>query len=149
MNNKYFIKIVTLNEELCDKALPSVEREVTDLLQLKGKADITVEVKRLENGFTIAMNENIGMYPTISLGQEPGIHTETEFDKANNFVITIDCDSEENAEKVATRIHENFRGNSDYVDSKILLNFDGTSVTIGIGAETDFIPLIKFVADNQ
>jgi hypothetical protein len=46
MNNKYFIKIVTLNEELCDKALPSVEREVTDLLQLKGKADITVEIRK-------------------------------------------------------------------------------------------------------
>lgn len=43
------------------------------------------------------------------------------------YGITIYCESDDLKKRVGTKIHEQLRGNPDYIDSRIVLNIDDES----------------------
>lgn len=54
------------------------------------------------------------------------------------YVITIYCESDDLKTRIGTKIHEQLRGNPDYIDSRIVLNIDYESrVTIYIQYGTE------------
>lgn len=54
------------------------------------------------------------------------------------YGITIYCESDDLKKRVGTKIHEQLRGNPDYIDSRIVLNIDDESrVNIYIQYGTD------------
>lgn len=57
--------------------------------------------------------------------------------------ITIKTQSEEEKMEVGTRIHEQLRGNPDYVNNNIILNIDAENeVWLGIFKECENVPKI-------
>lgn len=43
------------------------------------------------------------------------------------YGITIYCENDDLKKRVGTKIHEQLRGNPDYIDSRIVLNIDDES----------------------
>ena len=43
------------------------------------------------------------------------------------YGITIYCESDDLKKRVGTKMHEQLRGNPDYIDSRIVLNIDDES----------------------
>lgn len=43
------------------------------------------------------------------------------------YGITIYCESDDLKKRIGTKIHEQLRGNPDYIDSRIVLNIDDES----------------------
>lgn len=91
-----------------------------------------------------------GMFvPMIAYGYEENLHTETEFDKASNFEISIQCHTGFDAETVANLIHDQLVGLDDYINTKILLNRDGKKVFVCFGAECDYYPILVFINEMR
>lgn len=142
---KYFMTVKCRNEELDKKVTAQAEQVILNFPMPEGeKKQYSITITKTEDGFTVAIKDYSPVIPVIEYRQEDGIHTETEFDKGNNFEITIECDSHEDAAKIGELIHDNLKGLQDYVDSKILLNCDTDKVVLAFGAESDCYPYFLF-----
>ena len=58
--------------------------------------------------------------------------------------ITIKCGSNKERNEVGSRIHEQLRGNTDYIDSDIVLNIDEDKTVSLFITDGVTIPSIKF-----
>lgn len=61
----------------------------------------------------------------------------------NNFIIKIEGDDISAVTELANEIHETLRGKPEYIDTSILLNITNNVITLMIGAECDYYPVIS------
>lgn len=142
MANKYFMTVKCRNEELDKKVTAQAEQVIKNLLEGEDKP-FGIEMVKTEDGFTMAFDDTSVVYPTVYLKHD-SIHTESEFNKANNFEITIKCISNDQATRVGEAIHKNIKGMQEYIDSKVLLNYNSDEVVLAIGAECDCYPFFSY-----
>ena len=87
-------------------------------------------------------------FPAFTTVRFP-LHTETEFNKANNYNIVITCPSTQDAAIVAAYMHMKLVGFDDYINNRIVLTLDSNVVYLCIGAECDVYPKLCVVKSTK